>query len=142
MNFALPLVILLLLHAGFALAGAYALPHLDSAMHLAGGFCLGLFCAGLLDRAVALGRCPEPGRLIRFVLLVALVGTGAVCWEVYEWLSDHYLATHLQESLDDTIKDLVLGLLGGAGYAYLAVRALDAAGTAEEAGSGGSRPAG
>ena len=119
MKFALPLSLLMILHSVFLLLGAYSRPHLDSVMHFAGGIALGIFVFGLTGHAIRKGWCPDPGRMIQLVLIVSLVATGAVCWEIYEWLSDAYLGTHFQPSLDDTVKDLVLGLAGGIVYAAM-----------------------
>ena len=113
MIFAYPLILLMALHTLFLMLGYYAIPHLDSAMHFAGGISLGIFVFGLLGHAVRKGWCPDPGRLLTPVLMVSLVATGAVVWEIYEWLSDMYLGTHFQLSQADTMKDLVLGLAGG-----------------------------
>lgn len=114
-----PITILLLLHTAFVYLDIYYIPHLDSAMHLLGGIALAILISGLLGNAVANGWCPVMGRLLTFILVTSLVATGAVFWEVYEWLSDRYLGTYFQPDLDDTMKDLVLGLLGGASYAVL-----------------------
>lgn len=114
-----PLVILLLLHTAFVFLNVYSISHVDSAMHLLGGVALAMLVSGLLAQAVGNGWCPDTGRFITLVLVISLVVTGAVFWEVYEWMSDRFLGTHFQANLDDTMKDLVLGLLGGAGYAGL-----------------------
>jgi len=114
-----PLVMLLLLHTAFIFLNVYAISHVDSAMHLLGGVALAMLVSGLLTQAVGNGWCPDTGRFITLVLVISLVVTGAVCWEVYEWMSDRFLGTNFQVDLDDTMKDLVLGLLGGAGYAGL-----------------------
>lgn len=114
-----PLLILLLLHTAFVFLNVYSISHVDSAMHLLGGAALAMLVSGLLAQAVGNGWCPDTGRLITLVLVISLVATGAVCWEVYEWISDRLLGTHFQFDLDDTMKDLVLGLLGGTVYAGL-----------------------
>ena len=119
MKYYYPLVILLLLHTAFVFLNVYSISHMDSAMHLLGGVALAMLVSGLLVQAVENGWCPDIGGLITLVLVMSLVATGAVCWEVYEWTSDWFLGTHFQVDLDDTMKDLVLGLLGGAGYAGL-----------------------
>ena len=114
-----PLVILLLLHTAFVFLNVYSISHVDSVMHLLGGVALAMLISGLLVQAVANNWCPDIGRLVTLVLVMSLVATGAVWWEVYEWMSDRFLGTHFQAGLNDTMKDLVLGLLGGAGYAGL-----------------------
>lgn len=116
MKYSIPLVIVLVLHVVFLVVDAYAIPHLDSFMHLAGGVVLGLFVHGLLSCIISRGWLPDPGRVLMLLLIVTLVVTGAVCWEFYEWLSDTFFGTHLQWSVTDTIKDLFLGMCGGIIY--------------------------
>jgi hypothetical protein len=113
MKYVLPLALLMVLHTAFVLLNDYSITYLDSAMHFAGGIVLGYFILGQIGYAVRKGWCGDPGRVVVLVLIVSLVTTGAVCWEIYEWLSDMYIGTHFQPSLDDTMKDLVLGLTGG-----------------------------
>ncbi|MGB5261723.1 MAG: hypothetical protein WBO34_14555 [Gammaproteobacteria bacterium] len=117
MKYFVPLVVLLILHVVFLLLDAYSMSHLDSVLHLAGGVALGIFIYGVFTCAVSKGWCPDPGRPVTLILVVALVTTGAVCWEFYEWISDTVFGTHLQLTVADTIKDLLLGLLGGLLYA-------------------------
>jgi hypothetical protein len=109
----LPITTILLLHTLFVLTNAYSVTHVDSLMHFFGGIALGLLVSRLLPLAVRKGWCTWPGQLIETMLIVSLVASGAVCWEFYEWLSDRYLGTLFQLTLDDTIKDLALGLSGG-----------------------------
>ena len=121
MKYYVPLAALLLLHAVFLFLDAYSMTYLDSAMHLAGGIALGMFVFGILACAVSRGWCPDPGQHLALVLVVSLVTTGAVCWEFYEWVSDRFFATHLQLTVTDTVKDLLLGLLGGVLYAVVSL---------------------
>lgn len=113
MKSVLPVITILVLHTVFLLTNAYSIGYIDSVMHFSGGIALGMLVAGTLSLAVRKHWCPWPGRLIEAILITSLVGTGAVVWEFYEWASDHYLGTLLQLTLDDTIKDLALGLAGG-----------------------------
>jgi len=112
MKYYFPLIALMVLHAVFLLIDAYAILHIDSAMHLVGGISLGMFVLGSLENAVRRGWCPNLGKTVASVMVISLVMTGAVCWEFYEWASDIFLGTHLQPSLNDTVKDLFLGLSG------------------------------
>ena len=113
----LPLAILIVLHVVFLLLDLYSITHLDSVMHLAGGIVLAMCLYGFLVSAIDRGWCPDPGNIVSAILVVSLVTTGAVCWECYEWISDRLFATRLQPSVTDTVKDLLLGLLGGILYA-------------------------
>ncbi|HSG12108.1 MAG TPA: hypothetical protein VLB10_10220 [Gammaproteobacteria bacterium] len=112
----LPLAVLLVLHVIFLWLDLYKITHLDSVMHLAGGIALAMCLYGVLASAMDKGWCPDPGKLVSAVLVISLVTTGAVCWEFYEWISDRVFGTVLQPSVNDTVKDLLLGLLGGVLY--------------------------
>jgi hypothetical protein len=111
-----PLAVLMVLHVVFLFFGLYSVAHLDSVMHLAGGIVLAMCLYGFLDSAIGKGWCPDPGKIVSAILVVSLVTTGAVCWEFYEWISDRLFDTHLQPSVTDTVKDLLLGFIGGALY--------------------------
>ena len=39
-------------------------------------------------------------------------GTTAVLWEFYENLADHLLHTHMVRGLQDTLADLLMGVMG------------------------------
>lgn len=119
MKSTLPLLAILALHALFIKNNTYSIDHVDSLMHFAGGIALGIQVAGLLSFAVRRQWCPSPGSLLDAVLIISLVTSGAVAWEFYEWLSDHFLGTLLQLTVDDTIKDLAFGVAGGAVSALL-----------------------
>ena len=102
---------------------AYTLwPPLDVPMHLAGGAAIAHFwktiVPPLLEPALA---TPQLAHVER-VLVFALVGLAAVVWEFAELLSDRLLGTSLLRSLEDTLVDLLFGLIGGG--AYLLVREL------------------
>ena len=119
----LPLAVLIVLHVIFLLLDLYSVAHLDSVMHLAGGIVLAMCLYGFLVSAIDKGWCPDPGKIVSVILVVSLVTTGAVCWEFYEWISDRLFDTRLQPSVTDTVKDLLLGLLGGILYAGYGINA-------------------
>lgn len=122
MKYYYPIVGLLVLHVVFLALDTYSSArHLDSVMHLAGGIALGMFVLGVLACTVSRGWCPDPGQHLAIVLVVSLVTTGAVCWEFYEWISDAFFGTRLQLTVVDTVKDLLLGLLGGVLYAVFSL---------------------
>lgn len=47
-----------------------------------------------------------------FVVIIFTMAVG-VMWEFLEWLSDYFLGSTLQLSVDDTIKDLFVDTIGG-----------------------------
>ena len=94
-------------------------PHLDVPMHLAGGVAIAYFFA----RAVEL----EVGRVVvgaltpygAGLLTLALTCTAAVGWELAEWTSDALGWTSAQAGNDDTMLDMLLGVVGGAALVAL-----------------------
>jgi len=88
-------------------------PWLDIPMHLAGGFAIAVFI-GISLRILAEEKCIAlDDALVRSVLILSLTTTAAVIWEFAEWSCDRVLATRSQVSLDDTMLDVLLGMVGG-----------------------------
>jgi len=57
---------------------------------------------------------------IFFIFVISLVALTIVAWEFLEFLSDYLFNTNAQPSLDNTIQDMFLGLLGGlCGYSIV-----------------------
>ena len=95
-------------------------PDLDVPMHLAGGVAIAYFFHTASVNGSRRRVLGPYHRLTHVILVFALVGTAAVCWEFAEFLSDRYLGTNAQGgSLDDTLKDMALGMVGGAGFLVL-----------------------
>jgi hypothetical protein len=96
-------------------ADAYeAFPPLDTPMHLLGGLAIAFFlwmAYSIGARAGALGR---PNGTAIAILTLTSTAACAVLWEFAEFLSDRYLGTNTQKGLEDTLLDLLLGLVGGA----------------------------
>ncbi len=89
------------------------LPEVDIPVHFVGGIAIAFFfyrTLGILSEYDIVNRVDG---LVRAVLLVALTATAAVLWEFAEYASDHVIGTHTQEGLEDTLLDMLLGLLGG-----------------------------
>lgn len=128
-----PLLVLGLFLAAVGLFDAYSrFPPLDKPTHLLGGVAVTYFfsCAWGHARSVA-GREPALGRTS-----FAFGGTAvaAIVWEIFEFLSDHFLATHLQHGLEDTLSDVFFGLIGAA--IYLLIRRSRAASVGTQASPG------
>lgn len=111
-----PLAVVLL-HAILALAFGHR-RSLDPLLHFLGGLALAFF----FDRGsrVAADQLGQLRTLARNLLAFSLTCTVAVFWEFAEFLSDHYLGTHVQFGMEDTLSDLLLGALGAAVYLGLA----------------------
>ena len=98
-------------------------PGLDMPMHFLGGVAIAYFFARsirlesaspVLGALTTLGRC---------VLTIALVGLATVVWELAEWTTDSLELTRAQVGLDDTVLDMLLGLLGGVAFLLVSSRA-------------------
>jgi hypothetical protein len=97
-------------------SGAFAayerFPPLDIPMHLLGGMAISFFIGRSYRVAERLGLLGHPVRWMYAVVVPALAGTATVLWEFAEYLSDRYLGTYAQLSLEDTLLDMFLGCLG------------------------------
>jgi hypothetical protein len=103
--------------------GAYILfPWLDIPMHFLGGLTMAysLFLTlAILQERRAISRLDK---LIEWILVFALVATIAVFWEFAEFSMDRLLGTNVQISLQNTMQDLFIGVVGSStmiGYKIL-----------------------
>jgi hypothetical protein len=121
-----PLLVLgLHLFAALAL-GLYRIwPPTDIPMHFLGGIAIAFFFAHAYRAAEELDLLGRPAAVLGEVTVFALVGSATVFWEFAEFLFDRYVGTHLQDGVDDTLGDMLMGLLGG--LAFLAGRRFFAA---------------
>jgi hypothetical protein len=93
--------------------GAYlAYPPLDIPTHFMGGVAIAYFYRTLIANSQKLvGSIPLP---IQILFALTCTGTTTVLWEFFEYISDFFLHTNMILGLEDTLKDMFLGLLGGA----------------------------
>ena len=91
----------------------YYWPPLDIVTHCAGGIAIAYFFARTLDLLVEHKLEPPLTWTIRVVLVLALTGTTTVLWEFAEFLMDTFLGTHLLAGLNDTLMDMMMGMIGG-----------------------------
>ena len=85
----------------------------DSYFHFGGGAAIAFVVINILkileeEKTLSIKR-----KLIKAFFIVSMVALAAVLWETYEFFWDLTFGTHFQPSNFDTMKDLVLGLLGG-----------------------------
>lgn len=95
-------------------------PRIDILMHYLGGVAIAsfLYCAAAeATRLQLLDARDEPTRL---VLVLGYVFAATVLWEFAEYLADTFFQAGAQRNLDDTMGDMLNGLLGGC--TFLAVR--------------------
>ena len=96
------------------------LPWLDIPMHFFGGVAIAYFYWTSILHALAVPVLGELSAFGKQLLAVAAVGATTVIWEFAEWFTDQIGLTEAQLSLDDTLLDMALGLLGGAIFVLLA----------------------
>ena len=95
--------------------GAYdTFPPLDTPMHLLGGFAIAFFLWTAYSVGARHGALGRPNDAAVAALTLTSTATCAIFWEFAEYLSDRYLGTNTQKGLEDTLLDLLLGLVGGA----------------------------
>jgi hypothetical protein len=89
-------------------------PDFDVPMHLLGGVAIAYWFHVASLRGSDFGVLGRPHRLTHCLLVFGMTCVAAVFWEFAEFLSDHYLGTGMQGGdLNDTLLDLLLGLVGG-----------------------------
>ncbi|NQU09235.1 hypothetical protein HQ590_00470 [bacterium] len=104
-------IVHLILSEGFDAYRPY--PVLNMLVHFLGGMAIVCFFDGGLCLLESTARVPPLTSVIRYTLIFSLTATAAVFWEFAEWLFDHFLGTQAQLSLDDTLRDMALGVAGG-----------------------------
>jgi hypothetical protein len=92
--------------------GAYLLyPPLDIPTHFLGGVAIAYFYRSAISNSQKLvGSIPLP---IQALLALTCTGTTTILWEFFEYSSDFFFHTSMILGLEDTLKDMFLGLLGG-----------------------------
>lgn len=86
------------------------IPPLDIPTHFMGGVAIAYFYRSAIRNSQKfLGDIPFA---IQIILAFTATGTTAVLWEFYENLSDYFLGTQHVFGLNDTLKDMCLGLMG------------------------------
>ncbi|MCW8984599.1 MAG: hypothetical protein OQK55_04595 [Thermoanaerobaculales bacterium] len=101
--------------------GAYeAFPPLDTPMHLLGGVAIAFFFWTAYSICARTGAFGQPNSTAIAVLTLTSAVASAVFWEFAEYLSDRYLGTNTQKGLEDTLLDMLLGIVGGAVFVGVA----------------------
>lgn len=101
-----------------------AIPWTDVPMHLLGGIAIAYFFARAYEAGLELDLLGRPSGALRPVVVFLATCAAALAWEHGEFLSDRYLGTHSQRGLEDTLLDMLLGVVGG--LVYLGLDALAA----------------
>ena len=88
-------------------------PWIDIPMHFLGGLSIAFTGTLFFNFFKEEGFIGINRRFLSVFLIVALVSLTAVLWEFYEFLMFYFFGILMQPSLNDTIGDLFMGLLGG-----------------------------
>lgn len=85
-------------------------PPLDMPSHFIGGVAITYsYRSAIRNSQRIVGDIPSS---IQILLAFTCTGTTIILWEFYENLSDFFLGTHMVRGLEDTILDMLWGLLG------------------------------
>lgn len=122
----IPPALLVALHGVISLGfdGYRHFPPLDIPMHLAGGIIITRSGAALLRVAIEAGFVRRLDRLLAAFVLLCFATTAAVVWEFAEFIANRYLRLIVQGSLEDTLSDLLIGMLGAMPTALWCARRL------------------
>lgn len=88
-------------------------PSFDIPMHFLGGVAITYFYIQCITCGIKENILGRPSFLAVILLIFLLTCTTTIFWEFAEWTSDVLFKTHMQVSLNDTLLDMVLGILGG-----------------------------
>jgi hypothetical protein len=94
-------------------------PWIDVPMHVLGGLAIAYFFDRGLTVILPDGRRSVATARVERVLIFSLVCTAAVLWEFAEFVSDRLAGTDSQVGLQDTLGDLLVGMLAGLVYVML-----------------------
>ena len=97
-----------------------AFPKLDIPMHFLGGVAIAFFLWTAIRAGVSSGTLGQPNRLGIAALAFTSTVSCAVFWEFAEFLSDRHLGTNTQAGLQDTLLDMLIGVVGGAVFVGIA----------------------
>lgn len=88
-------------------------PNLDIPMHFIGGFVIAYFFHHASILASEYKLLPSFHKLNHIILVFALTCTTTIFWEFSEFLADRFLGIYTQLGLEDTLFDMLLGIVGG-----------------------------
>jgi hypothetical protein len=105
-----PLSVLIFYLVGRSLGLYNLFPPLDMPSHFIGGVAITYFYRSAIRNSQGIvGLIPSS---IQTLLAFTSTGTTIILWEFYENVFDFFFGTHMVRGLEDTILDMLLGLLG------------------------------
>lgn len=85
----------------------------DIALHTISGFLMAVG-AGIVVGHIYVNEKVQDPKMTQLVVALAILASVGLsgAWEVYEFLADTFLGTAMQPSGDDTMQDLIVGMVG------------------------------
>jgi len=110
----LPVAVLLVHAIGVSVFNAYARwPAFDIPMHFLGGVAVAFFFTGTIS-VLHEHKLTQPlESYFQLPLVFGLTCAATVFWEFFEWTLARAFGSALQLGLDDTLLDMLLGIVGG-----------------------------
>lgn len=87
-------------------------------MHMLGGVSIAYSTLYTLKEAEKWKLIKIKSMAIKIFLLTSTIFMAATIWEFYEFVHDQIFGTEFQMNIDDTIKDMAFGVLGGFVFLY------------------------
>lgn len=87
-------------------------PSFDIPMHFIGGVSITYFFIKCVLCALRVKLLGKPTSAVIILMIFLLTCTTTIFWEFIEWTMDELLQFSSQVSLDDTLLDMLLGILG------------------------------
>ena len=113
------ILIVVLFHIVFLFTDAYYLIQgIDGPMHFAGGFTVAMLGLAIHQFEITRSHVKHISPWYHYLFVIGFTILIAVLWEFHEYILDNTLTVwagweRAQVSLQDTMADLLLGLLGG-----------------------------
>jgi uncharacterized membrane protein YjdF len=85
-------------------------------VHFLGGVSAAVAAYFILDLLKRNKLITVSSKWLDFALIIMAVMSIAGFWEFHEYFSDTYFFTHAQPSVEDTMKDMIMGTLGACTY--------------------------
>lgn len=89
-------------------------PWFDIPMHFIGGVAIALTALMSIKHLQKTKHLGHAHPAFKFLIVVSLVSLAAVLWEFAEFALDSFTVTNWQGDINDTLFDLLMGLVGGA----------------------------
>jgi len=96
-------------------------PPIDIPMHFLGGVSITYFFWKSISICGSNSLSLQLQTRVKVVLALSLTGSTTVLWEFAEYIADHTMCSGIQLGLEDTLLDMLLGILGAIFYIGIVV---------------------